>query len=129
MSHSIHPNYTDKHQTNHQPKINQGVVLKINPNQRYATDAVSGSIIKILCDLCKVPLQDFAVRNDSPCGTTIGPIVSAKTGIKTVDVGAPQLSMHSIRETFGVLDAYYYDRFFKEFFLSYEKIHQNLLKS
>lgn len=127
MAHSLHPNYTDKHQTNHQPKINQGVVIKTNANQRYATDGVSGAIIRILADLAKIPVQDFAVKNDSPCGSTIGPIVAAKTGIKTVDIGSPQLSMHSIRELCGVLDAYYYDKLFKEFFLSYEKIDQKLL--
>jgi len=127
MAHSLHPNYTDKHQSNHQPKINQGVVVKTNVNQRYATDGVSGGIIRIIADLAKVPLQDFAIRNDSPCGTTIGPIIAAKTGIKTVDIGAPQLSMHSIREICGVLDAYYYDKLFKEFFQSYDKIDQKLL--
>jgi len=127
MAHSIHPNYSEKHQQNHQPKINQGIVLKINANQRYATDGVSGGIIRILADMAKIPIQDFVVKNDSPCGSTIGPIVSAKTGIKTVDIGAPQLSMHSIREICGVLDAYYYDRLFKEFFSSYEKIDQKLL--
>jgi len=127
MAHSLHPNYTEKHQVNHQPKINQGVVLKTNANQRYATDGVSGGIMRIIADLAKVPLQDFVVRCDSACGSTIGPIVSAKTGIKTADIGAPQLSMHSIREMCGVLDAYYYDKLFREFFLSYEKIDQKLL--
>lgn len=127
MSHSIHPNYPEKHQQNHQVKINAGVVIKTNNDQRYATDVVSASLVRIIAERNEVPIQDFIVRNDSPCGSTIGPMISAKTGIKTVDIGAPQLSMHSVRETAGVLDTLYYDRFFKGFFKDYEKIDHTLL--
>ena len=109
--------------------MNAGIVLKTNFDQRYATDSVSASIIKLIADKNEVPIQEFVVRNDSPCGSTIGPIISAKTGIKTVDIGAPQLSMHSIRETAGILDALYYDRLFKGFFKDFEGINKEILGS
>ena len=127
MAHSIHPNYSEKHQQNHQVKLNAGIVIKTNNDQRYATDVVSASLIRIIAEKNEVPIQDFIVRNDSPCGSTIGPMISAKTGIKTVDIGAPQLSMHSVRETAGVLDILYYDRLFKGFFKDYEGINHTLL--
>jgi aspartyl aminopeptidase len=72
------------------------------------TDSVGSSIIKSLCNRVDVPLQEFIVRNDSPCGGTIGPMMAAKMGVKTVDIGAPQLAMHSIREMCGVVDLLYY---------------------
>jgi aspartyl aminopeptidase len=81
MAHGIHPNYSDKHQVNHQVGLNQGIVLKINPNQRYATDGVGAGLLKYIAELHKVPLQEFIVKNDSPCGSTIGPIVASGTGI------------------------------------------------
>jgi len=127
QAHAIHPNYAEKHQINHQVKLNKGVVLKINANQRYATDSVGLSIMKTLGQNCSVPLQEYIVKNDSPCGSTIGPITAGQTGIKTVDIGAAQLAMHSIRETGGVLDAYYYNTIMKEFFKSYQNIDRNLL--
>jgi aspartyl aminopeptidase len=120
MAHGLHPNYSEKHQSNHRTEINKGVILKTNVGQSYATDSVSASIVRILAEKVNVPVQDFIVRNDSPCGTTIGttlkylgPIISGKTGIKTVDIGAPMLGMHSIRETCGVLDGLYYSNLFK----------------
>ncbi|XP_031472933.1 probable aspartyl aminopeptidase [Nymphaea colorata] len=128
MAHAVHPNYSEKHQSAHSVGINQGIVAKINYNQRYATDLVSGSLLKILAEKEHVPLQEFVVRNDSPCGTTIGPIVSSKTGIKTVDVGAPMWGMHSIRETGGVLDGAYYQDLFVSFYKNFEKINHDLLE-
>lgn len=86
----------------------QGVVLKFNANQRYATTAITASILREVASRCSIPLQDVAVRNDSACGSTIGPIISAELGVRTVDIGTPQLSMHSIREmacTSGVYQA------------------------
>ncbi|KAM3129640.1 hypothetical protein pb186bvf_018251 [Paramecium bursaria] len=127
MAHSIHPNYSDKHQQNHRVKMNEGIVIKVNHNQRYATDGVSSSIIRVLADQAQVPIQDFIVKNDSPCGTTIGPILSSQTGIKTIDVGCGQWGMHSIRETAGVADTYYLERLFVEFFKSYETLDHKLL--
>ena len=127
MAHAVHPNYSEKHQDNHAVGMNRGVVAKINHNQRYASDIVSTSILKILADKAGVPLQEFVVRNDSPCGSTIGPIVASLTGIKTVDVGAPSWGMHSIRETSGVLDGAYYRDLFTSFYQHYEHIQHDLM--
>ena len=97
MAHAVHPNYAEKHQPNHAVEINKGVVIKTNYNQRYATDLVSSSLLKALAKKADVPILEFVVRNDMPCGSTIGPISASKTGIKTIDVGTPMWGMHSIR--------------------------------
>jgi len=104
VAHSIHPNWGAKHDSNHQPKLNAGTVIKTNDNQRYATNSVTGFLLRQMAALAKAPVQEFVVRNDCPCGTTIGPIISARVGLRTVDIGVPSLSMHSIRETIGVAD-------------------------
>ena len=79
--------------------------MKTNQNQRYATNGVTGFIVRELTRKADLtPVQEFVVRNDCPCGSTIGPIISANTGIRTVDAGMPQLSMHSCRETMGIAD-------------------------
>lgn len=127
MAHSVHPNYWDKHQTNHQVEINKGVAIKVNHSQRYASDLVSSSLLKVIAKKCNTPLQEFIVKNDSPCGSTIGPILAAGTGIKTVDVGCAMLGMHSIRETCGVLDGVHYNNLFREFYGGFEKINHDLL--
>ena len=89
MAHAIHPNYSEKHQRQHAPKLQEGIVLKINANQRYATDCVGSSVLKVLARQAEVPIQEFMVRNDVACGSTIGPAMAAKAGIKTIDIGAP----------------------------------------
>lgn len=104
VAHAIHPNYPDKHEKNHQPLLNAGTVIKTNSNQRYATNAETGFLLRELARRAAAPVQEFVVRNDCPCGSTIGPIISANVGIRTVDLGVPSLSMHSIRETMGVAD-------------------------
>jgi len=104
MAHAVHPNYSDRHEPGHQPKFGGGVVVKHNANQRYATDAVTAFLFRELGERVGVPVQEFVVRSDLGCGSTIGPILSTSTGIRTVDVGAPQLSMHSVREMCGVED-------------------------
>lgn len=128
MAHGIHPNYSDKHQVNHQVEVNKGVVIKTNFNQRYITDLVSTSILRILAEKGEVPIQDFIVRNDSPCGSTIGPILASGTGMKAIDIGVPMLGMHSIRETCGVLDTVHYYELFKIFYKEYENINHDLLQ-
>ena len=97
MAHALHPNYTAKHDPTMAPKINGGLVIKHNANQRYATNAISASMFRQFGKLAGVPVQEFSVKSDSGCGSTIGPIISTLSGILTVDCGSPQFSMHSIR--------------------------------
>ncbi len=104
-AHATHPNYPDRHDPTHNIKMNGGIAIKRNANQRYATEAISESFIRQICRQHDIPHQLYHHRNDLPCGSTIGPITAARLGIPTVDLGAPQLSMHSIRETTGTLDA------------------------
>jgi aspartyl aminopeptidase len=110
MAHAVHPNYPEKHQGAHMPKIHQGIVIKLNANQRYMTDSASAALLRVLAANAEpaVPIQDFIVKQDGACGSTIGPAIASSCGIKTIDIGAPQLSMHSIRETCGVVDLLYY---------------------
>ena len=104
-AHALHPNFSDKHDGNHGPKINAGPVLKINANQRYASNSETQSIYRALCAVNKIPLQSFVVRSDMACGSTIGPITATELGVKTLDIGVPTFGMHSIRETAGSQDA------------------------
>jgi aspartyl aminopeptidase len=127
MAHALHPNYMDKHEDNHQPKLHGGLVIKQNANQRYATNAVTSFIFREIASKHNLPVQDFVVRNDMGCGSTIGPILASGIGIRTVDVGAPQLSMLSIRELCAVDDVKYsYDRF-KAFFQEFFHLDANLV--
>ena len=103
-AHGIHPNYPQKHDQGHAPVLNNGVVLKVNSNQRYATTGETLSVMRNLGDSLGISLQVFASRNNIPCGTTIGPIVASEIGIKTVDLGVAQFAMHSIREIAGCND-------------------------
>lgn len=103
-AHAVHHNYPERHDSNHSPLINQGVVMKSNVGQRYATSATSIAPFVDACNKAKVPIQYFASRNNIACGSTIGPITSTRLGIDTVDVGIPQLSMHSAREVCGTKD-------------------------
>jgi aspartyl aminopeptidase len=116
MAHAVHPNYAEKHQADHAPHMNKGIVIKINCNLRYATDSIGATVMRRLGQLAEVPTQDFMVKNDSPCGSTIGPLIAAKTGIRVIDIGAPQFSMHSVREIMGTNDADYYLRLMTAFF-------------
>lgn len=105
--HAVHPNYVGKHDPQNQPHLNEGPLLKINANQRYATDAIGGALWMRCCQVADVPTQPFISNNASPTGSTIGPITATRLGITTVDVGIPLLSMHSAREMCGVLDPGY----------------------
>jgi aspartyl aminopeptidase len=103
-AHAIHPNYPDRHEPSHRPLPNLGPVLKMNANQRYATNPESAAVFLRTCGSASVPHQIFVSKNSIPCGSTIGPITSTQLGIPTVDVGIAQLSMHSARELCGALD-------------------------
>jgi aspartyl aminopeptidase len=104
MAHATHPNYADRHEPGHQIALNGGPVLKVNSNVRYASDATSTAAMVLACEQAGVPLQRYAHRSDLPCGSTIGPITAAAMGVPTVDIGAPQLAMHSCRELCGAED-------------------------
>ena len=104
MAHAVHPNYDSRHEPRHKPVLNGGPVIKINAQQRYATSGATAALFRDLCAKCGVPFQHYVVRTDLPCGSTIGPIASTLLGIRTVDVGNPMLSMHSIRELAGTKD-------------------------
>ena len=108
--HVVHPNYPGHHDPMNKPLPNRGPLLKINANQRYATDAVGAAIWLRACDAAGVPTQPFVSNNAVPCGSTIGPITATRLGITTVDVGAGLLSMHSARELCGVDDPWFLAR-------------------
>lgn len=115
-AHALHPNFADRYDENHGPEINKGPVIKVNANQRYATNSHTSAIFRKLCKQADVPVQSFVVRSDMGCGSTIGPITASNLGVKTLDVGVPTFAMHSIRELAGRWDAYYLFRVLKEFY-------------
>ena len=115
-AHGVHPNYEDKHDGNHGPILNNGPVIKVNANQRYASNSQTCALFEHLCELADVPVQSFVVRSDMACGSTIGPITASEIGVKTVDVGVPTFAMHSIRELAGRWDGYYLYRALREYF-------------
>ena len=105
-AHATHPNFPETHDKCHTINLNHGPVLKINANHRYASTGISGGIFKILANEVGVKVQEFVMKNDMACGSTIGPITAAKLGVNTVDVGSASLAMHSIREITGSKDPY-----------------------
>ena len=117
-AHGIHPNYSDRHDSNHGPILNKGPVIKINANQSYATNSETSSAFRHWCEQANVPVQAFVVRTDMACGSTIGPITAAEVGVRTLDVGVPTFAMHSIRELAGVEDAQGLYRVLGHFFSS-----------
>ncbi|XP_028392918.1 aspartyl aminopeptidase-like isoform X2 [Dendronephthya gigantea] len=127
QAHACHPNYSKKHESNLKPALHQGPVIKYNANQKYATTAVTASVLRIVAEKHDIPLQEFAVRNDSPCGSTIGPILSAKLGISTVDIGGPQLSMHSIREMCCTSSIHQCTELYKNFYIDFPEIQKSLV--
>lgn len=106
MGHAVHPNYSERHEPGHHPLPNGGPILKVNVNNRYATDGVGRAVFAAACERAGVPWQAFVSNNAMPCGTTIGPITAARLGITTVDCGIAALSMHSARELCGADDPY-----------------------
>lgn len=138
MAHAIHPNYTSYYEADNHAKLNQGVVIKTNAKQRYASTAVTTFLTRRWAKLAAaqngdnsvsgsdpVPLQEFCMRADLPCGSTIGPILS-KAGIRTIDLGIPQLAMHSIREMCGTKDVDYLIRLFESFWNRGEEVLDSL---
>ena len=126
MAHAVHPNYADKHEPGHKPKFGDGVVIKHNANQRYSTDAISSFIFKEIGEKHGIKSQEFVVRSDLGCGSTIGPILSTRSGIRTVDVGIPQLAMHSIREMCGTEDVKYCIDHFRAVYQEATEMDENL---
>jgi aspartyl aminopeptidase len=104
MAHAVHPNFSDKHDEQHGPKLGQGPALKTNANQSYASDLDAMAAIEEAARSAQVSLQRFVARNDIPCGSTIGPIAAARAGLRVTDIGNPMLSMHSCREVAAVAD-------------------------
>lgn len=115
-AHGVHPNFADKHDGNHGPVLNKGPVIKINANQRYASNSETVAIFSHIAEKEKVPIQSFVVRTDLGCGSTIGPITAAELGIKTIDIGVPTFGMHSIRELAGSKDGPYLYQILKAFY-------------
>ena len=135
MAHSVNPNYGAKYESDHRPEMNKGPVIKINANARYATNSPG---IVLMQEVARkagqgetggdmVPLQLFVVRNDSSCGSTIGPMLSAHLGARTLDLGNPQLSMHSCRETGGSADVLHAIRLFSSFYRHYSELEKTIL--
>jgi len=117
-AHALHPNYRHKHDGGHQPLLNGGPVIKTNVKQRYATNSITASLFKQFCAQAQVPVQQFVSRADMGCGSTIGPIASSRLGVPTVDIGIPQLAMHSCRELTGSKDALRLTKVLSTFFNS-----------
>jgi aspartyl aminopeptidase len=115
-AHGIHPNYVDRHDGNHGPLLNAGPVIKVNANQRYATNSETAALFRHLCQRAEVPVQSFVVRSDMGCGSTIGPIAATELGVRTVDVGVPQWAMHSIREMAGSHDCWHLFQALRHYF-------------
>jgi len=115
-AHGVHPNFESKHDANHGPLLNKGPVIKVNANQRYASNSRTTSLFKLLCKENDVAYQSFVTRTDMGCGSTIGPITASKIGVKTIDIGLPTFAMHSIRELAGDKDAYALFRVLKSYF-------------
>ncbi|RDB22654.1 Aspartyl aminopeptidase [Hypsizygus marmoreus] len=125
MGHALHPNYTSKFEDQHKPVMNGGIVIKTNAKQRYASDAITSFIVKQLVERKGGKVQEFEVRNDMACGSTVGPMLS-KIGIRTVDVGNAMLSMHSIRETAGSHDVQNAIDLFTSFFEGFAVLDKGL---
>jgi len=121
-AHGLHPNYPDKHDGNHGPKLNAGPVIKVNSNQRYATSSETAGFFRHLCLENEVPMQSFVTRSDMGCGSTIGPITASRLGVPTVDIGLPTFAMHSIRELAGSQDLAHLVKVLTAFYNSAELI-------
>jgi len=116
MAHAYQPNFPNAYDPGHKVIVNKGPVIKVNANHNYSSESVSAAMFVDWCEQAGVPYQTYSHRCDLPCGSTIGPITSAKLGIRSIDVGNPMWAMHSLRESAGVLDHDYMIRVMKRFF-------------
>lgn len=114
--HVIHPNHPEKNDPVNKPKMNGGILIKHNANQKYTTDSISWAIFKSICHEAGVPYQDFAIKSDIPGGSTLGNISTGKVSVNTVDIGMGQLAMHSACETAGAYDTDYLIRAIKTYY-------------
>jgi aspartyl aminopeptidase len=119
MAHAYQPNFPNAYDPGHKVLVNKGPVIKVNANHNYSSESVSAAMFAGWCEQAGVPYQKYSHRCDMPCGSTIGPITSAKLGIRAIDVGNPMWAMHSIRESAGVLDHDYMIRVMKRFFAAH----------
>jgi len=126
-AHANHPNCNEKMEPRHEILLNHGPVIKYNANQRYTTYSMSSSVFKKICESEKIPFQEFVMRSDLPCGSTIGPSTAAKLGLKALDIGVPSLAMHSIREHTGASDPFYLFRATSAF--CHSDMHHNISQS
>ena len=130
MAHSVNPNYVGKYESDSKCEMNKGTVIKINSNQRYSTNSPGITLLQEAVSKASggvVPLQLFVVRNDSSCGSTIGPMLAGKLGSRTLDLGNPQLSMHSIRECAGAYDVGYGISLFESFYEHYGELEKTII--
>ena len=116
MAHALHPNALEKYDPINRPIINKGPVIKFGANLNFTTDSDSSTVYKSICDNTGIPVQRFTNRSDIKGGSTIGPIITTQLDIRSIDIGNPILAMHSIRELGGVLDHYYIEKSFEEFY-------------
>lgn len=117
-AHAVHPNHTDKADPVNRPQMNQGIVIKYNANQKYTTDAVSTAVFRTICERAKVPCQTFTNRSDMAGGSTLGNISNTQVSLRAVDIGLPQLAMHSPYEMAGIKDTLYLERAAEAFYRS-----------
>jgi aspartyl aminopeptidase len=117
MAHAYQPNFPSAYDHDHKVLVNQGPVIKVNVNHRYSSESISEAMFINWCNQAGVPYQYYSHRGDLPCGSTIGPITSAKLGVRSVDVGNPMWAMHSIRESAGVLDHDFMIKVLKTYFM------------
>ena len=127
MAHAVNPNFSGKYEARHRPEMNKGTVIKINAQARYTTNSPGLSLIQEVARRRSVPLQLFVVSNDSPCGSTIGPMLAAAMGTRTLDLGNPQLAMHSIRETAGTYDVEHAINLFESFFDHFSELEAKIM--
>ena len=117
MAHGYHPNFPSAYDADHRVFVNKGPAIKSNASRRYSSESISSAYFIRWCKEAEVPYQRYSHRSDLPCGSTIGPIASAKLGVRSVDVGCPMWAMHSIRESAGVQDHEYLIKVLKRFFV------------